>query len=61
MKKSPSLHVQCITDVIKVPTGAGSLQVSRNNLALTMSVIRIKNSDTMCLARASHRDGYPRT
>ena len=38
-------------EVIKVPKGAGRLRVTCNNLTQKRTVIRIKNSDTMFLAR----------
>ena len=51
-KEIPLAECKISTEVIKVPKGAGRLQVTRNNLVDKRSVIRIKNSDTMCLARA---------
>ena len=51
-KELPILEWTISTEVIKVPRGTGRLQVTRNNLDKKRSVIRIKNVDTMCLARA---------
>ena len=51
-KELPILECTISTEVIKMPRGTGRLQVTRNNLDKKRSVIRIKNDDTMCLARA---------
>ena len=51
-KELPILECTISTEVIKVPRGTGRLQVTHNNLDKKRSVIRIKNDDTMCLARA---------
>ena len=51
-RELPIYEYTISTEVIKFPMGAGRLQVTRNNLDKKRSVIRIKNDDTMCLARA---------
>ena len=50
--KAVPLNVKVEIQSTKIPRGKGRLQITKTNAARKRCIIAIKNSDTMCLARA---------
>ena len=51
-KEIPLNEIEIVIQTIIIPKGKGRLNATKNNLARKTSVITIKNSDSICAARA---------